>query len=453
MRLDYQLEMRQSQKLLMTPQLRQALKLLQLPSMELSAYLEQQFLENPLLEIAEEQQEEEPAQESAAERELDFDWEPDFPDFASNDHRDKPTFEYYCSPALSLQNCLQQQLAIISAPAEQVAIVRTIIDSLSDDGYLHLSCADIAGQLRVKERRVLAALRLVQSFEPAGIGARSLQECLLLQIESRGDAPPFVREIVGGHLEHVAKGRIPILAEILGASYGQIQEAIDYIKSLEPKPGLALGEEGASPYIYPDVTLLAVSGKWVILVNDSCTCHLRLSPGYREMLANADSGTQKYLRDRLSSALWLLRAIEQRRNTLYRITEFILEYQQQYFSRGVKSLRPLRLKDVAEALSVHESTVSRAIKGKYLQTPRGTVAFRYFFAANIDTRGGDGIANTGVKQLIAEIIAAEEETEPLTDEQIALCLQARGIRISRRTVAKYRAELSIPGSTLRKRWQ
>jgi RNA polymerase sigma-54 factor len=200
--------------------------------------------------------------------------------------------------------------------------------------------------------------------------------------------------------------------------------------------------------------VLDVSGKWVILVNDSYSHRLRLSPGYQAMLSNADKEeTQKFLQGKLNSALWLLKAIEQRRTTLYKITDFILEYQLPFFAQGVKHLRPMRLKDVAEALGIHESTVSRAVSGKYLQTPRGIFAFKFFFAANLDTINGVGAASTGVKQVIAEIVEGEDKANPLTDLQIAQCLQGRGVKISRRTVAKYREQLAIPSSTLRRRWQ
>lgn len=459
MRLDYQLEMRQTQKLLMTPQLQQAIKLLQLPALELTAYLDQQFLENPMLEMAEGLEGEEASPEVEEETEFDLDWEQYFQDRGdagdlARDSQGKTTFEQYTAGIITLQQRLRQQLRLLCLPKNLAHIAANIVDNLSDDGYLHLACAEIARQLRVQEEDVAAALSVVQSLEPVGIGARNLQECLLLQINSRQDAPPFVREIVCAHLDLVAKGRIPVLAEILGTDYALVQRAIDYIRGLEPKPGLSLGEDVGSSYILPDVTVLNVAGKWVILVNDSYSHRLRLSPSYQSMLANADAdGTEKYLRDKLNSALWLLKAIEQRRTTLYRITEFILEYQESFFSRGVKCLRPMRLKDVAEGLEIHESTVSRAINGKYLQTPKGIFAYKYFFAANLDTVNGVGAASTGVKQILAEIVAGEDKREPLTDQQIAHSLQQRGIRISRRTVAKYRDQLDIPGSALRKRWQ
>jgi len=457
MRLDFQLELRQTQKLLMTPQLQQAIKLLQLPALELRTYLNQQFLENPMLEMAEGEEESLASEEE--EKELDIDWTQYFQDQGdggdlAGDPQKATTFEQYTANAITLQQKLRQQLRLISLPQRMEKIAVYIVDNLSDDGYLHLPCADIARQLRVREEVVTEALKVIQSLEPVGIGARNLQECLLLQVDSRRDAPPFVGEIISDHLDLVARGRIPVLAEILGADYALVQAAIDYIRGLEPKPGLSLGDELGSAYIIPDVTVLDVSGKWVILVNDSYSHRLRLSPGYQAMLSNVDKEeTQKFLQGKLNSALWLLKAIEQRRTTLYKITEFILEYQRPFFSKGVKHLRPMRLKDVAEALEIHESTVSRAVSGKYLQTPKGIFAFKFFFAANLNTVNGVGAASTGVKQVIADIVDGEDKAAPLTDQQIAQCLQERGVKISRRTVAKYREQLVIPSSTLRRRWQ
>lgn len=457
MRLDYQLEMRQTQKLLMTPQLQQAIKLLQLPALELNLFLQQSILENPMLEMNEEAEGEVESLEQHEDAEFDLEWEQYLHQGDGGYSRGitgKTSFEHYTAGTLSLPQLLRQQLRMISLPAAVVEIAANIIDNLSADGYLRMPTAEIARQLQVKEEDVLGGLSVVQTLEPVGIGARNLQECLLLQVDSRQDAPPFVREIICQHLDLVAKGRIPVLAEILQADYTLVQNAIDYIRGLEPKPGVSLSADSSSAYILPDVSVLVVAGKWVILVNDSNSHRLHLSPSYQAMLRNADSqGTEKYLRDKLNSALWLLKAIEQRRTTLYRITEFILEYQEPFFSQGVKSLRPMRLLDVAQALDVHESTVSRATNGKYLQTPRGVYAFKYFFSANLDTVNGVGVASTGVKQVLEEVVASEDKGNPLTDQQIAQGLGKRGIKISRRTVAKYRDQLAIPSSNLRKRWQ
>jgi len=457
MRLDYQLEMRQTQKLLMTPQLQQAIKLLQLPVLELNLYLQQKILENPMLELNEEAEREEESLEQHEEEEFDFEWEQYLhqgDEGYRGEDSDKASFEQYTAGTLTLHQLLRQQLSMISLPARVERTAAYIIDNLSADGYLRISTAEIARQLQVQEADALEGLAVVQTLDPAGIGARSLRECLLLQVDRRKDAPPFAREIISDHLDLVAKGRIPVIAEALQADYAPVQKAIDYIRSLEPKPGVSLSTDSPSQFIMPDVTVFKVAGEWVILVNDSYSHRLHLSPSYQAMLQNADSpGTKKFLRDKLNSALWLLKAIEQRRTTLYRITEFILEYQKSFFSKGVKHLRPMRLLDVAQALDIHESTVSRATNGKYLQTPRGIYAFKYFFAANLDTIDGVGVASTGVKEVLEEVVATEDKGNPLTDQELALILQRRGVKISRRTVAKYREQLGIPSSNLRRRWQ
>lgn len=456
MRLDYQLEMRQAQKLLMTPQLQQAIKLLQLPVLELNLYLQQRILENPMLELNEEAEREEESLEQHEDAEFDLEWEQYLHQGDGGYRRedsDKSSFEQYTAGTLTLPQLLRQQLSMLSLPAGVEEIAAYIIDNLSADGYLRMPTAEIARQLQVQEADVLAGLEVVQTLEPVGIGARHLQECLLLQVDNRQAPPPYVREIICNHLDSVAKGRIPVIAEALQADYALVQEAIDYIRGLEPKPGTSLSTDSAPQYISPDVTVLEVTGKWVILVNDSFSHRLHLSPSYQAMLRNADPGTEKFLRDKLNSALWLLKAIEQRRTTLYRITEFILEYQDSFFRKGVKHLRPMRLLDVAQALEIHESTVSRATNGKYLQTPRGVYGFKFFFSANLDTVDGLGVASTGVKRVLEEVVAGEDKGNPLTDQKIALALQKRGVKISRRTVAKYREQLGIPSSNLRKRWQ
>lgn len=459
MRLEYNLELRQTQKLLMTPQLRQAITLLQLPVLELSEYLDQQYLENPMLELddgADGAQEIEPAEEEKA---FDIDWEQYFQDRGdvgepiNREANQKGTFEQFTASATSLQQRLSMQLSMLTLPRGVARIAYYIINTLDDNGYLTQPCSEISAHLQVTEPEVLIALGVVQNLEPAGIGARDLRECLLLQLKNRNNVPPYAWEIVCRYLDLVAKGRIPILAEKLNADFADIQKAVDYIRSLEPKPGQTLGEETKPAYIFPDITVMDVNGEWIIMVNDSYPFRLRVSPMYHHLLQAAETeDIKKFLQEKFNSALWLLKSLEQRRSTLHRITEFILDYQQAFFKQGVKHLRPLRLKDVAEVLGVHESTVSRAVNGKYIQTPRGLFELRYFFSVNLETDDGDGASSTGVKKILEELVAGEDRRSPLTDQQLSQCLQERGVKISRRTVAKYREELNIPSSTLRKRW-
>lgn len=458
MRLDYNLELRQTQKLLMTPQLRQAITLLQLPILELAEYLDQQYLENPMLELEESNevpQEEEPDEEEA----FDIDWEQYFQDRGdvgepiNREANSKATFEEFTASTTSLQQRLSLQLSMLTLPVGVASIANYIIHSLDDSGYLKQPCTEIAAQLHVTEAEVLIALGVVQNLEPAGIGARDLRECLLLQLKNRDDVPPYVWEIVCQYLDQVARGRIPVLAEKFNVDNAEIQRALDYIRSLEPKPGHSVGEQSRPPYIFPDITVMDVAGEWIIMVNDSYPFRFRISPKYHRLLKSAEtSETKKFLQNKFNAALWLLKSLEQRRSTLHRITEFLMDYQQPFFKQGVKHLRPLRLKDVAEVLGVHESTVSRAVNGKYVQTPRGLFELKYFFSVNLRTDDGDGISSTGVKKVLEELVEEEDCKFPLTDQQLSQCLQERGVKISRRTVAKYREELNIPSSTLRKRW-
>lgn len=461
MRLDFQMQVKQEQKLQMTPQLRQAIALLQLPALELSAFLGEQFLENPLLEIGDNEEKTiEPSEANtegpAGEEdwELDIDWHQHFSGDGENfAERSGPSFEQATATGTTFRDWLKGQLGLLQLAKKTTRIAAYIVDNLSDDGYLHLSIAELSHLLNVSCREVAEALKVVQTMDPAGIGARGIEECLLLQIERRGDAPPFTREIVP-HLNLVAQGRIPVLAEILAGDFASIQKAVDYIRNLEPRPGTSLGEDQNPIYVQADVTVIDVAGEWVILVNDSYSNRLHLNPNYRELLMNANPETKKYLRTKLKSALWLLKSIEQRRATLYRVTDFILKYQQGFFAKGVEGLRPMRLQDVAAALGIHESTVSRAVNGKYLQSPKGVLPYKFFFAANLETVNGfGGIANTRVKEVIANLIAAEDKAKPLIDLEIVGILAEKGIKVSRRTVAKYRDQLGVPGSVVRKRWQ
>lgn len=460
MRLEYNLELRQTQKLLMTPQLRQAIKLLQLPVLELTEYLDNQYMENPMLELDDADEGEPPVEEhrQVEERLPDIDWDQYFQETSEPrepvNREPRAAFEQlFRGGGDTLQQRLLQQLNFLPLTPQQRRLGAYIVNNLDSSGYLQTTCQDIARKFNVTLDAVQGALTAVQGLEPAGVGARDLRECLLLQLKQRHHAPPLAREIISQHLPLVAKGRVPVLAERLGVSTAQVQTAIDFIRELDPRPGLRVGDGSDTAYIYPDVTVLDVAGEWIVMVNDSYSPRLRVNPFYHRLLQAAQTEeTRKFLQDKFNAALWLLKAVEQRRTTLHRITEFIVAYQQDFFHRGVKHLRPLRLRDVADALEIHESTVSRAVNGKYVQTPRGMFELRYFFSVNLETRDGCGASSTGVKQQLQELVDQEDKTQPLTDLQLAEKLQQQGIKISRRTVAKYREELGIPSSTMRRRW-
>ncbi len=459
MRLEYNMEMRQTQKLLMTPQLRQAIKLLQLPVMELTQYLDQQYMDNPMLELVETEESEQPVTDEGAEEDApDFDWDLCFSDIPESrepvNREEQVGFEQYVSDSGdTLQQKLQKQVNMLCLSPEQRKTASYIIDSLDECGYLQLSCPDISQQLNVSLEQVERTLKMVQGLEPAGVAARDLKECLLLQLWQFSDVPAYTEQIVREHLDLLAKGRVPVLAEKLGAEMTEVQRAIDFVRELEPRPGLGVADVSDTVYVYPDVSVLDVAGQWIVLVNDNYSPRLRLNPLYRQLLEAAQSeDTRQFLKEKYSAALWLLRAVEQRRSTLYKITEFLISYQKEFFHQGVHALRPLRLKDVADALEVHESTVSRAVNGKYVQTPRGMYELKYFFSVNIETNDGWGVSSTCVKKLLQDMVVAEDKAQPFTDQQIAELLQQKGVKISRRTVAKYREELDIASSTLRRRW-
>lgn len=465
MRLGHELSLQQQQKLLMTPELRQALAILQLPVVELEQYVQQQLLENPVLEMREEGEDPAaPAESGLAERtgrELIRQWldylGPE-PDSGAGDSRDEDEPDIpaaLAGPAPTLYEHLHDQLRLLDLPPAERAAARFLIDSLDENGYLTLDLEEAARACGQPLPVVTRALEVVQGLDPVGVGARSLQECLLLQWEAVGDGSPLVPALIRHHLEDLAAGRVARIAESLGVTPAAVQRAADALRTLDPKPGRRFGRPGETRYVYPDVVVERVGPDFVVLVNDAPSARLVLSPSYRNLLAagtGVDPETRSFLERKLHSALWLLRSIEQRRMTLLRVTETIVRMQRPFFEYGPRHLRPLTLRTVADELGVHESTVSRATAGKYVQTPHGLFELKYFFASGVESRGG-GISSESVKRLIADLIAAENPLEPLSDQDLADALARQGVRISRRTVTKYREEAGIPSSARRRRYQ
>jgi RNA polymerase sigma-54 factor len=327
-----------------------------------------------------------------------------------------------------------------------------LLGCIDDNGYLCSTVAEAALALGMNEQIVGQVLELIQTFDPLGVGARNLQECLTLQLEQKGIENKLVKSIIADYLPDVATGRYKVIAEKLGCTPSDVQQAVDMIRTLDPKPGRAFGKE-QSTYITPDITVERVNGKYVILVNDTNTPKLTINPYYRHVAMDSDNESKKFLEGRLNSAVWLIKSIEQRRRTLYNVMEAIISLQQDFFDRGSKFLRPLIMKQVSEQIEVHESTVSRAIANKYVATPHGLVSLRSFFSTAVhNSTGGQDVAATKVKQKIKELIAGESATDPFSDQALGDILCQHGIKISRRTVAKYREELGIMSSAKRKRY-
>ncbi|NLL18421.1 MAG: RNA polymerase factor sigma-54 [Clostridia bacterium] len=467
MRMGIGLNLEQTQKLIITPELRQAIAILQLSSQELTEFVEAELLENPVLELAE--VEEAPAEEAAAGEEtaaeteqFDLDWQEYFADGRDIGYTgmaetriEETSFEQFVSEESTLHDHLLWQLKLSQAQPEIIEIGEFLIGNIDDNGYLRISVEEAVEALGCQEHEVLTALELIQEFDPPGVAARNLVECLLLQLDSTYGEQPLARTIIVDYLEDLGEGRITKIAKNLGVSPGEVQEAGDLIKTLDPKPGRRFGDNTSTRYIIPDVAVEKVAGEYVVLVNDYTGSRLRINPQYRSILVQGISGeedTKKFIESKLNSAVWIIKSIEQRRLTLYRVVKTIVDFQKDFLDYGIRHLKPLTLKQVADVVDLHESTVSRAIANKYVQTPQGVHELKFFFASGVEKAGGQGVASESIKKAMKELIDKEDPANPLTDQALTDALKRQGVRISRRTVAKYRDEMGIPSAGRRKRF-
>lgn len=444
--------MQQTQRLVMTPELRQAITVLQKPVAELSELIAGELLENPCLEVEPREPSEDGAPSEVG-RLLDFLNRGESHGAGAPPEREEDTsFEPFTPRMPTLAEHLHSQLGLLRLDRAQERIARFLIGCIDDHGYLAVSLGEAAAQLGATEEQVEAALKVIQSLDPPGVGARSLQECLLIQWATLDDPNPLVPELIRHHLQDLAAGRIPRIAERLGVDCAAVQAAADAIRNLDPKPGRRFGGGDEARYVVPDVFIERVGQEYVVMVNEAPLPRLSVSTHYRRLLDAADGHTRRYVEERIQSALWLIRSIEQRRLTLLRVTEAIVRFQREFFDRGPRHLRPLTLREVAQAVGVHESTVSRATSGKWAQTPQGMFELKYFFSSGVETGHGEGVAAEAVKRMIADLIRQEDPARPLSDQALAEALAAQGLRIARRTVAKYREEMGLPNSGQRRRY-
>ncbi|MGI6485949.1 MAG: RNA polymerase factor sigma-54 [Tepidanaerobacteraceae bacterium] len=467
MQMSYSLTLSQTQKLIMTPELRQAIKILQLSTLELNQYIERELLENPLLDLSEEQTKADENFERLCkekkEKEREVDWEEYFQNCADFGYSRMPrekkeddfNYENLVTFTPSLQDHLLMQLHLCTIPKTEFKIGEFLIGNIDNRGYLSLDVKDAAEFLRVTEAEVERVVKLIQTFEPCGIGARDLKECLILQIEQKGIQKPKIKELVQNHLKDLAEARYTKIAEALGITLPEVQCLKDIILKLDPKPGINFPSPDDTRYIVPDATIEKVGNDYVVIMNDTVSPRLSINPYYRSLLHSEDkeSNTSKFLSNRLDSALWLIRSLEQRRITLQKVIKSIVDVQRGFFDFGLAHLKPLTLKQIAERVDVHESTVSRAINGKYVQTPRGIFELKFFFKSGIENANGSATSSESIKKMIKEMIEKEDQYNPLSDQKLADMLKLRGIIISRRTVAKYREEIGIPSSARRKRFR
>lgn len=478
MAFDTKLRMLQTQRMIMTPMLQQAISLLQLSRLELVQELRQQMEENPLLEEAlegiEEPQaslEQEPpeperteaevAEEQRADRIEDFDWDnylqdaSDYRPQIPREETERFDAEMHLTRPRSLIDHLLFQLHLSTSEAELLRLGTVIIGNLDEAGYLKEPLEALAAAAGVEVSRLEEALRLVHSFEPTGVGARDLRECLLLQLDSRLDSHPLARDLVDAHLPELEGRQWEKVADKLGVSVKEIQEAVTFIATLEPKPGRTFGTEDPR-YITPDVYIVKMDDRFLVLLNDDGMPRLRISPYYRSILANKTGNAREvreYVEGRMRSALWLIRSIEQRQRTLFKVAESLVKFQREFLEKGITALRPLTLKEVAEDISMHESTVSRVTTNKYIHTPQGLFELKYFFHRGVPGTGGEAVSSLKVKDLIHKLLTVEDSGKPLSDQKIVEVLRREhSIEIARRTVAKYRSQLRIPSSSRRKRY-
>lgn len=480
MALDNRLEIKLLQKLILTPQLQQAIKLLQMPQLELSQSLTNELVENPFLEeVNEETSPEAPTQLEAQEAEPSENFEDaeapleklmtgigveEYFEDRGSDGRDlgyfnpgtvaHPSFENYVARDGDLQEHLTWQLRMTKhADGTLREIAEAIIGNLDENGYLRASVEDIAGMQDWKPQDVQKALLLVQSFDPTGVGARSLVECLLLQVKALGLSGSLVETIINNNLNELERKKYNQIAKECGCKTEEVLAAVRIIEGLEPKPGR--NYSSTSPvYIVPDVYIVKNEGKYQIVLNDEGLPRLRLSNIYKKLISQKNSllkEEKQFIEEKLRAAVWLLKSLDQRNKTIYRVAESILKFQRDFFDDGVRHLRPLNLRDVAGDLEMHESTISRATSSKYLSCDHGLFSLKFFFSSGVQSADGK-ISSTSVKDMIKKIIMEEDPKKPLSDQAIVEICKGGSIEIARRTVAKYRKELNIAPQSRRKRY-
>jgi len=475
MALEQKLSVRMSQRLVMTPSLQQAIKLLQMSKLELVEEVQQELLENPVLEETQDassadteastkDKEEAAADEPTSDPFDEIDYESYFQDADNDDYAsrapreirdDLPTFEATLAEQTNLADHLTWQLDLSVHDERVKEIGRAVVGNIDDDGYLGATVDEIRQIGDFSTDEVEATIVLVQSFDPVGVCARSLEECLLLQLHHLGEDGTAAETIVREHLPRVQARRFKEIADALGLEMEDLQAELEIIRSLDPRPGQKYNNE-RSTYVVPDVYVVRIDDEYQVMLNEEGLPRLRISPVYRRMVAKGNNGAtpsdaREYVRNKLRSAFRLIKSLEERQRTIYKVATSIVKFQREFLDYGIERLRPLVLKDVAEDIGMHESTVSRVVNNKYMHTHRGLYEMRFFFHSGIaSTRGGAAVSSLTVKEKIRRVIQAEDARRPLSDSAIVKILKSEGLQIARRTVAKYREELKIPASSNRK---
>jgi RNA polymerase sigma-54 factor len=480
MALEQKLHLKLSQRLVMTPSLQQAIKLLQMSKLELQEVLTQEMVENPLLDEEQEETPETERLEAAKEEtpapaaqapaeaegekerdsfeEIDFDtYFEDYLDSAYNprqyEESEQVPLENILSKPPGLQEYLTWQLSMSETSPRVREIATYLIGNVDEDGYLRVTHDEIRAAGFEEPADVEKALATVRSLDPPGICAFDLPDCLMIQIRALGIENPLIEKIITQHWSEFLNRHYQQLCKALSVPMSQLQAVLEIIKNLEPKPGRKYSSE-RTIYVEPDVAVRKVGDEYVIQLNEDGLPKLRISAAYRRMLRGGNGAigqeAASYLKDKMRSAIWLIKSLDQRQRTIYKVADSIVRHQRGFLDKGIEHLRPLVLRDVANDIGMHESTVSRVVSNKYIHTPRGLFPMKYFFHSGIDSVDGNDVSSLSIKNKISRIIADEDARRPQSDARIMQRLRAEGIQIARRTVAKYREELKIPSSSQRK---
>ncbi|MGF9909061.1 RNA polymerase factor sigma-54 [Brevibacillus porteri] len=447
----------QTLKLVMTPELRQAITILQYSAIDLISYLQDQANENPVfdLEVAGEV-----ASAKAEKPAPEIDWKEIVGNRATGEYgssKNESTYnplDYVQQGAETLYEHLERQLGYVkgfSSLQKQIALF--LIGNLDEKGYLEITLEEASARLGAEMLEIEDVLSVLQHFDPVGVASRSLEECLLLQLGHLALDDEKIVQVVRNHLQDLADNRYQRIADKIGCTPQEVQAMADLIRTLNPRPGAAFSTV-ETRYVIPDVTVEKVGNDYVVLVNDVAAPRLKISSFYEKMLSQQKSQDEakQFIHDKLNAAMWLAKSLEQRRLTLMRVTQAILDMQREFFDRGIHYLKPMTQKEIAERVGLHESTISRATSNKYVQTPRGIFELKYFFTSALSTSSGEATSSESVKRRIKALIEQEDRKSPLSDQKLGEMLLTEGIEISRRTVAKYREEMLIPSSAKRKRF-
>ena len=463
MEMNFSLNMSQEQKLVMTQQMQQSIKLLQMSTCDLREYIEKEYAENPVLEASfndmdpGESRQQDRIDYKELIKYLEFD-NYGSQSYGEYNNEEKVSPFNFISNQKSLTEYLKDQLIELNLTDKERAITEYVIESLNEKGYLDITIEEIADEIFEDIDEVDIALKIVQGLEPLGIGARSLTECLLIQLRKKRELNEVTEALVTNHLEDIGNNKYQEIAKKLKITIKEAQAYGDMIKKLEPKPsrGFYTGEE--VKFVIPDAEIRRIDGEYFIIMEDKVIPRLSINPMYKEILTENDNDAKDYIKDKMGKAMFLIKSIEQRKSTLYKVLEKVLEFQKGFFEKGTKALKPMTLKQVAEAIEMHESTVSRAIRDKYILTDFGTVKIKDLFASGVSQGASysssdeEDLTVSNIKKMIEEIIVAENKEKPLSDQNISDILKDKDIKISRRTVAKYREEMGIKSSSKRKRF-